>query len=153
VYGTNQQLEANHTSALRYQKVIADRFTEVFSPIKKDVEVTEKELSDNDLVILGSPTENSLSKIVCEKLGLETGKYFFKWMGNTYNYNDDGLYVTFPNPFNEKKTVYLFLANSAQELFQMTKRHQPAPAWALFKADRIVKRGYLSVSELEIILN
>ena len=153
VYGTNQQLEANHTTALRYQKVIADRFTEVFSPIKKDVEVTEKELAENDLVILGSPTENSLAKIVCEKLGVATGKYFFKWMGSTYNYNDDGLYVTFPNPFNEKKTVYLFLANSAQELFQMTKRHQPAPAWALFKGDKIVKRGYHSVSELEKILN
>lgn len=153
VYGTNQQIEANHTTALRYQKVIADRFTEVFSPIKKDGEVTREELEKNDLVILGSPTENSLAKVVCDKLGIETGKYFFKWMGTTYNYNDDGLYVTLPNPFNEKKAVYLFLANSAQELYQMTKRHMPAPAWALFKGDKIVKRGYHSNSESEIVLN
>ncbi|MDP2037581.1 MAG: hypothetical protein Q8L04_09385, partial [Ignavibacteria bacterium] len=153
VYGTNQQIEANHTIALRYQKAIADRFTEVFSPIKKDGEVSEKELAENDLVILGSPTENSLAKTVCEKLGVETGKYFLKWMGTTYNYNNDGLYVTFPNPFNEKKTVYMFLANSAQELYQMTKRHQPAPAWALFKGDKIVKRGYHQSEELEVNFN
>ena len=153
VYGTNQQIEANHTIALRYQKVIADRFTEVFSPIKKDGEVSEKELAANDLVILGSPTENSLAKIICDKLGIETGKYFFKWMSTTYNYNNDGLYVTFPNPFNEKKTVYMFLANSAQELYQMTKRHQPAPAWALFKGDKIVKRGYHQSEELEVNFN
>ncbi len=152
VYGTNQQIEANHTIALRYQKVIADRFTEVFSPIKKDAEVCPEELSKKDLVILGSPTENSLAKTICGKLGIETGKYFFKWMGTTYNYNDDGLYLTMPNPFNEKKTVYLFLANSAQELYQMTKRHTPAPAWALFKGDKIVKRGYHSVNEYEISL-
>jgi len=149
VYGTSQQIEANHTIALRYQRVIADRFTEVFSPIKKDVEVSIEDLSKSDLVVLGSPTENSLAKTICDKLEIETGKYFFKWMGTTYNYNDDGLYLTFPNPFNEKKTIYLFLANSAQELYQMTKRHTPAPAWALFKGDKIVKRGYLPVSEFE----
>ncbi len=152
VYGTNQQIEANHTIALRYQRVIADRFTEVFSPIKKDGEVCEKELSNNDLVILGSPIENSLAKTICDKIGITTGKNYFKWMGTTYSFNDDGLYLTLPNPFNEKKTVYLFLANSAQELFQMTKRHLPAPAWALYKGDRIVKKGYHSIAEHEICL-
>ena len=113
VYGTNQQLEANHTMALRYQKAIADRFTEILPTVKKDSEIGEKELKENDLVILGSDTENSLTKRLIEKTGLETGKYFFKWMGELYSKTDEGLYLTFPNPFNNKKTVYMFIGNSA----------------------------------------
>ncbi|RJP72988.1 MAG: hypothetical protein C4539_02625 [Ignavibacteriales bacterium] len=142
VYGTNQQIEANHTIALRYQKMVADRFTEVFQPIKKDSEIDEKELAEKDIIVLGGTSDNSLSNVLCEKYGIECGKYFFSWMNDLYTQNDDGLFVCFPNPFNKKKTVYMFLANSAQQLYQMTKKHQSMPAWALFKGDKIIKRGY-----------
>lgn len=153
VYGTNQQVEANHTIALRYQRQIADRFTEVFSPIKKDCEVDEKEMLENDIVILGGVSENSLAKKLVEKSGLISGKYFFEWNGDLFSKNDDGLYLTFPNPYNSKKIVYMFIANSAQQLYQMTKRHQPAPAWALFKGDRIVKKGYQFPEQFEKTIN
>jgi len=152
IYGTTQQIEANHTIALRYQKMVADRFTEVFQPLKKDSEVGESELSQNDLIILGGSSENSLAKKVLEQLGIECGKYFFKWNGTLYNNNDDGLYLTYPNPYNPQKTVYIFIANSAQQLYQMTKAHQTMPAWALYKGSRIVKRGYYPNSPLEINL-
>ncbi len=142
VYGTNQQIEANHTIALRYQKMVADRFTEVFQPIKKDSEIDEKELAEKDIIVLGGTSDNSLSKLLCEKFGIECGKYFFSWMNDLYTSNDDGLFVCFPNPYNKNKTVYMFLANSAQQLYQMTKRHQSMPAWALFKGEKIIKKGY-----------
>ncbi|RJP74125.1 MAG: hypothetical protein C4539_00700 [Ignavibacteriales bacterium] len=142
VYGTNQQIEANHTIALRYQKMVADRFTEVFQPIKKDSELDEKELAEKDIIVLGGTSDNSLSKMLCDKFGIECGKYFFSWMNELYTANDDGLFVCFPNPFNKNKIVYLFLANSAQQLYQMTKKHQSMPAWALFKGDKIIKKGY-----------
>jgi hypothetical protein len=153
VYGTTQQVEANHTIALRYQRQIADRFTEVFSPIRKDCEVDEKNLRDNDLVILGGVSDNSLTKKIIVKLGLESGKYFFKWMGEIYSKNDDGLYLTFPNPFNNKKAVYMFIGNSAQQLYQMTKRHQPVPAWGLFKGDKLIKKGYQIPDQFEKTIN
>ncbi|MFA7288927.1 MAG: C45 family autoproteolytic acyltransferase/hydrolase, partial [Melioribacteraceae bacterium] len=142
VYGTKQQIEANHTIALRYQKMVADRFTETFQPIKKDSEIDESELAKNDIIILGGVSENTLTEKLLSKLGITNGKYFFEWDGNTYNNNDDGLYLTYPNPYNSAKTLYLFIANSAQQLYQMTKRHQSMPAFALFKGDKIVKKGY-----------
>jgi hypothetical protein len=149
IYGTTQQIEANHTIALRYQKMVADRFTEVFQPLRKDSEVDESELSKNDLIILGGPSENSLAKKLFGKLGIECGKYFFKWNGTLYCNNDDGLYLTYPNPYNPQKTVYIFIGNSAQQLYQMTKAHQTMPAWALFKGSKIVKKGYHSNPSLE----
>lgn len=152
IYGTTQQIEANHTIALRYQKMVADRFTEVFQPLRKDSEVDESELTESDLIILGGPSDNSFAKKIFAKLGIENGKYFFKWNGTLYNNNDDGLYLTYPNPFNPQKTVYIFIGNSAQQLYQMTKAHQTMPAWALFKGSKIVKKGYHCNSALEIVL-
>lgn len=152
IYGTTQQIEANHTIALRYQKMVADRFTEVFQPLRKDSELDESELQKNDLIILGGPSENSFAQKLFDKLGIECGKYFFKWNGVLYNNNDEGLYLTYPNPYNPKKTVYIFISNSAQQLYQMTKAHQTMPAWALFKGSKIIKRGYHTNSTYEITL-
>ncbi|MDQ7818544.1 MAG: C45 family autoproteolytic acyltransferase/hydrolase [Melioribacteraceae bacterium] len=152
IYGTSQQIEANHTIALRYQKMVADRFTEIFQPLRKDGEVDENELAKNDLIILGGPSENSFAKKVFEKLGIDCGKYFFKWNGALYNHNDDGLYITYPNPYNPNKTVYIFIGNSAQQLYQMTKAHQTMPAWAIYKGNKIVKKGYHCNNALEIVL-
>lgn len=150
IYGTAQQIEANHTIGLRYQKMAADRFTEVFQPLFKDSEISREDLSSNDLIILGGPSENSLAAEIFEKIGIECGKYFFKWNGQLYNNNDDGLYLTYPNPYNPEKTLYIFIGNSAQQLYQMTKAHQTMPAWALFKGSRIVKKGYYPVDQFEI---
>lgn len=152
IYGTTQQIEANHTIALRYQKMVADRFTEVFQPLRKDSEVDESELQKNDLIILGGPSENSLAKKIFDKFGIECGTYFFKWNGALYNNNDDGLYLTYPNPYNPQKTVYVFIGNSAQQLYQMTKAHQTMPAWALFKGSRIVNKGYYPHQNFKINL-
>jgi hypothetical protein len=53
----------------------------------------------------------------------------------------------------KKRVIYLFLANSAMELYHMTKRHQSLPGWALFKGDQIVDRGYRLVDGLVVDLN
>lgn len=152
IYGTSQQIEANHTIGLRYQKMVADRFTEVFQPLIKDSEIASDDLAVNDLIILGGPSENSFAAEIFKKIGLECGKYFFKWNGQLYNNNDDGLYLTYPNPYNPAKTIYIFIGNSAQQLYQMTKAHQTMPAWALFKGAGIVKKGYYPVGQFEIKL-
>jgi hypothetical protein len=152
IYGTTQQIEANHTIALRYQKMVADRFTEKFQPLIKDSEVSEEELKNNDLIILGGPSENSIAEKILAQFGIESGKYFFKWNGILYNNNDNGLYLTYPNPYNPNKAVYIFIGNSAQQLYQMTKAHQTMPAWALFKGSRIIKKGYHPNELLEINL-
>jgi hypothetical protein len=65
---------------------------------------------------------------------------------------DDGLFLALPNPTNREKVVYLFVSNSALELYQMTKRFQGMPSWALFKGDQVIDRGFHQVEGFEIEL-
>ncbi len=142
VYGTSRQIEANHTLALRYRTLLADRYSEILPPVRKDSEITQKELESSDLIVMGGVADNGLTRILVEKLGLSVGKNFFRWRGKTYGASDDGLFVVFPNPFNPKKVVYLVIGNSALQLHEMTKTYRRVPAWAVFKGDKMVEKGY-----------
>jgi hypothetical protein len=63
---------------------------------------------------------------------------------------DDGLFVAMPNPFVRGRMVYLFAANSALQLYQMTKRHQSMPTWAVFKGETPVLRGFLEPAAMSV---
>ncbi len=149
VYGTTRQIEANHTLALRYRDLLADRFTEILPPVKKDSEIEEMELKTHDLFVLGGTADNELMKRIAEKLGLVLGKNFFQWQGKTYGDSDDGLFVAYPNPYNPQKVVYLVIANSALQFYRMTKQYQQVPSWAIFKGEAMVKTGYHPMEALE----
>ena len=145
VYGTSRQIEANHTLALRYATVLADQYSEILPPVKKDSEITESDLASSDLFVLGGIEDNQLMKIMKEKLGLSLEKSWFRWQDRIYADSDDGLFVVVPNPFNSNKVAYLVIGNSALELYQMTKQYKGLPAWAIFKKDAIECKGYHDV--------
>jgi hypothetical protein len=150
VYGTSRQIEANHTLALRYRTLLADTYAEILSPVRKDSEITRKELETSDLFILGGVNDNGLMKEVAAKLGLSVGKNVFSWQGKTFGSSDDGLVAVYPNPYNPQKVVYLLVANSALQLYRMTERYHRMPAWALFKGGKIVEKGYHPVENFKI---
>jgi hypothetical protein len=152
-YGTSRQIEANHTLTIRYRDTLADRYTEILPPVKKDSEVSEEELAANDIFVLGGTADNSLMERMVKKLGLSVGKNFFQWQGQTYGAADDGLFAAFPNPFNPQKVVYLLIANSALQLYHMTKQYNSMPSWALFKGEGIVKQGYHPPENLHLTIN
>jgi hypothetical protein len=142
VYGTKRQDEANRTLATRYQAVLADAFTEVLPELRKDCEVNAVERDSSPLIIFGGPSENLLAGEMFPALGIEAGQNWFRWNGRLFSDPDDGLMAAFPHPFDPNRAVYVVLANSALELYQMTKRHQRLPSWALFKGERVAGRGY-----------
>lgn len=142
VYGTSQEIEANHTLGLRFQSVLADAFTDIMVPVRKESEVDLKDLSDSDLILLGGPSDNALAGAIADSLGLSMGKNMFRWRGKIYADPEDGFFAAYPNPYNPKKVVYLFAGNSANELFQMTKRSPSLPSWGIFKGEQIVERGF-----------
>jgi hypothetical protein len=142
VYGTKRQVEANHTLALRFSTALADRFTEDLIPIIKDSELNKEQLENSDLLVLGNVEDNSLMKLLCDKLEIKVNKNLFEWNDKIYGRSDEGLFLALPNPFNGDKTVYLFITNSALELYQMTKVINRIPQWAIFRGDKIVEQGY-----------
>jgi hypothetical protein len=147
VYGTAAQTEANRTLALRYQGVIADQFTEDLLPVRQDNGCTPSELGGSDLVLLGSGADNEVLRAIAPQVGVTLGRNFFVWRGTKYAQPDDGLFLAAPNPYNGRKFVYLFVANSAVQLWQMTRRYQPLPVWALFKGEQVNSRGVLPAKQ------
>jgi hypothetical protein len=142
VYGTCREIEAFHTLGLRFCTVLADAFSETLPPLHKDSEVTQQELADSDLILLGGSEDNLLTKDAGEKLGLKLGKNWFFWNGLVYGHESDGLVVVCPSPYNPQRMVTLIVANSALQLFQMTKAYQSLPSWAIFRGEKIIERGY-----------
>lgn len=150
IHGTSRQIEANRTLAFGFQEVLADRYSEILCPVKKESEVTGKDLRENDLMVLGGTADNTLTKKLAEQLGLKLGKNHFTWMGKTYGDSDDGLIAVFPNPYNKQKAVYLIIGNSALQLYQMTRRYHRISSWAVFKNDKVKEQGYFSRKSFHI---
>lgn len=150
VYGTSRQIEANHTLATRWQTTLADAYVEILPPLVKDCELDAEEAADSDLIVLGSKEDNSLVARIAEKLPLEAGKNFFRWNGRLYARPDDGLFLVVPNPYNQKRALYLVYANSALQLYQMTKSYtQGIQSWAVFKGDKIEAQGPHAIEAFE----
>ena len=142
IYGTKRQIEANHTLALRFNTTLADRYTEVLKPVIKDSEVTEEDMKNFDLIVLGNPVENSFMQDLAWELNLDTNKNMFVWRDETYTRSDQGLFAAFANPYNPERAVYLLNANSAMQLYHMTRDRYRMPSWAIFKNNEILEKGY-----------
>jgi len=150
VYGTNRQIEANHTMALQWQTTLADTYSEILPHIMKDSEINRDELSRKDLFVLGDIAGNRLLAGIADKLGIDLGRNYFRWQGRTYGDEDDGLIVVFPNPYNPKKVVYVIIANSSLQLYRMTRTYRRLPSWAVCKGEKIVNKGYHPVGRYHI---
>ena len=143
VHGTGRQVEANRTLALRWQSTLADAWTEKLVPLVKDCEVSDQELAEHDLVVLGGSSENSVTARLAGKLPAAFGRNHFRWAGKGYGRPDDGLFLVLPNPFNPKRALFLIVGNSALELHLMTKSYSPRiPAWAVFRGDEAKLQGF-----------
>jgi hypothetical protein len=150
VYGTSKHTDTNRTLAMRLQASIADAFTEILIPLKKDSELTGEEISSHDLLIIGSPEDNSFLERFKEKIPVKFGKGFFEWNGKLFSSPDDGLFLAISNPFNKDRVWYIFLANSALELYHMTKRYQILPTWAIFKGEKVLDKGFAEEKDFSI---
>jgi len=155
VYGTSREVEANRSLALNFRDLMADAFTEILPPVKPDAEVTQEELASRDLVVYGGPEANSLlARIVAEHpLPVTFGKGFFRFQGRTYGSSRDGLALALPNPYNPKRTLFLYTANSRLELWHMTHLFQRGlPGWALYRGAETVAKGFHREERHEVAL-
>jgi hypothetical protein len=144
-WGSLRTPEVQRTLALQWREVLAEATTEVLLPAKPDAEFTDPELRDHDLILLGGAEDNALvARLQAEaKLPATFGPGWFRWQGKLHARPEEGLALAFPNPWNPKRTIYLLAANSALQLYHMTRS---APrgwqAWAVFKGNEIAAKGY-----------
>ena len=158
VHGTSRQVEANRTLALRWQGTIADAISEILPPVVPDGEVDEVVLASRDLMLLGPPSDNSVTAAalpLVRKAGvpIEFGPGWFRFRGKTYSRPDDGVLLSAPNPWNPKRNLTLVAANSPVQLWQMTKAYVPGLApWAVYRGDEAKEQGYFAPARFSIPL-
>lgn len=153
VYGTGRMDEGNHTLARRWQETVANTYIEILPPLVKDSELTRKQATDHDLIVMGTLNDNAWFTDGVGGLPVEFGRNHFKWRGETYGRPDDGLFLVVPNPLNAKRVMYVIAANSALQLHEMTKRYtRDIPSWAVFSGDEVMDKGYHAPSGFEITI-
>jgi hypothetical protein len=151
VYGTARQIEANHTLALRLESVLADAFSETLPPVVPDAEMDDTALAAHDLFVLGDPRDNTVLARLLPRLPVEAGAGFFRFEGETYADERDGLYLALPSPFAPQRVLHVLLANSPLQLFEMTKTYRPGlPAWAVFRGEKVEREGHFPVERFSL---
>jgi hypothetical protein len=122
--------------------MLADKFTETLVPVIKDSELSEDEIRNKDLLIIGNISDNNLMELLANNLDLNLSKNSFSFSGKNYTNSEDGLFAAYPNPFNKRNTVYLFSPNSAQQLYNMTTNFNRLPSWGIFSGEKVIEKGY-----------
>ncbi|WP_257449614.1 C45 family autoproteolytic acyltransferase/hydolase [Archangium lipolyticum] len=155
VHGTAREVESQRTLTLNFRETLANALTETLAPVKPDAEVTAQELAEKDLILLGNTEDNALlARLAAEKkLPVELGRRFFRWQGTTYGRSDDGIAMALPNPWNPKRILYLYVANSGTQLWHMTRvLHKDLRGWAVFRNGEVRGKGFHELDALAMDL-
>lgn len=151
VFGTTREIEAQHTMADRFQTALADAYLEILPPLVKDSELSDTERRERDLIVIGGAAENVYAASLATQGGFELGRGYFRVDGVTYDRPEQGLFLVVPNPEAPERVVYLVAANSALQLWRMTKSYRgEIPSWAIFEGDTIERSGYHAPPGFEI---
>jgi hypothetical protein len=155
VWGSAREVEAGRSLGLLWRDVVADAFVEILPPLVVDAEASDADLAAKDLVLLGGAADNLVvARLAREgKLPVELGNGFFRFRGTTYARPDDGIAIAFPNPWNPRRAVYLYAANSRLQLWQMVKSFQRGqPGFAIWRGGEVVGKGHGGAERYELTL-
>jgi hypothetical protein len=145
VWGSARQVEAGRSLGFLWRDVVADAFVEILPPLVPDAEVTDADLAATDLVLLGGAHDNLVvARLAREaRLPVELGNGFFRFQGKLYARPDDGLALALPNPWNPRRAVYLYVANSRLQLWHLVKAYaRGQPGFGVWRAGEVVAKGH-----------
>jgi TolA-binding protein len=117
--------------------------------------VTSKQLEENNLVLIGSPSNNKALALINDKLPIKIEKEGIRIGERVYEGKDLGLIMIAPNPLNEKKFVEIFFAFDPSLLdeavfmrYEETFEHIDETDYIIFSSDflksnfRAIEQGF-----------
>jgi Phospholipase B/S-layer like family, C-terminal region len=105
VYGTLHEAEANHEAAILLQQSVRRREHNITPVIKMDSEVTEQDLANHHLLLIGRPTNNSLVQRFQDILPATFGTHSFEIRGTVYAHAESAIIMAINNPLNPRYSV------------------------------------------------
>ncbi len=113
VYGTQGETPTNREAALEVQKGIIERGSNITVAVKSDRDVSDDELKNHHVLLIGRPETNSVVARFRSAFPLTFGTQSFTVRGETYAHANSGVLVVAENPLNNRYSVVVATGLSA----------------------------------------
>jgi hypothetical protein len=120
VYGTLMEAGTNRYAAEQLQKQFLDQFESAVM-IRKDFEVTERELAEHDILFIGRPETNSVLAVWSKPLSLDYDGAVFKLNGKDHASENEAMVLAAANPKNNRHMVVIIAGNSPLSTVLLTR--------------------------------
>jgi hypothetical protein len=114
VYGTRDEEAGNRATAVLIQNAIRTHWSNQTIPIKADREVSESELKDHHLILVGRPDCNAVVERFRDALPITFGWRSFAVRGQTYAHSGSGVVTVATNPLNGRYSIAVYAGLSAE---------------------------------------
>jgi hypothetical protein len=113
VFGTTDDEVANRRAAEQLQRIIRVRWSNETIPIIADRDLTDEQIKNHHLVLIGCPDSNLLTKRFREALPVSFGPRSFRIGADQYAHCDSGLLAAADNPTNPRFSIVVLAGLSA----------------------------------------
>jgi hypothetical protein len=113
VYGTADDEVANRQAAEKLQRIIRVRWSNELIPILADRDMTDEQLKNHHLVLIGRPDTNALTKRFASSLPVSFGLRSFKVGADHYAHCESGVLLAADNPANVRFSIVVLAGLSA----------------------------------------
>ena len=113
VYGTLDEEPTNREAALDLQKAIIEHGSNITVPVKSDREVSDDELKNHHVLLIGRPETNRVVARFRTALPVAFGSQSFTVRGETYAHANSAVIVAAENPLNVRYSIVVAAGLSA----------------------------------------
>jgi hypothetical protein len=122
VYGTLKDKSAQREAAGHLARKIARRWSNQDVPVKADTDVTDADLKERHLLLIGRPDCNAATAKVARGLPVTFGPASFVLRGDTYAHPGSAVIAAGGNPLNPRYSVVVYAGLGAEATWQSVQR-------------------------------
>jgi hypothetical protein len=142
VYGTSDEAGANRYAAEQVAKDVLEMYEDAV-PVRKDFEVTDRDLRDREVIFVGRPATNSALAAWQSKLSLNYDGGVFTIDGKDHGAETESLAWTAANPLDPKHMVLVLAGNSPVETVRVAKKQFKATQYAVYDSGKETSSGFI----------
>ncbi len=113
-----------------------DQFADGFPTVVTDRELTEQQILDSNLVLFGTPETNSVVGRIAHQLPIEIGDQTYTILGRTFEGEDLGLVLCYPNPLQPGRYVLIYAGELYGRRLTINHKHDMLPDFLIFDSTK-----------------
>jgi hypothetical protein len=113
LYGTDDEEPANRQAAEALQQAIREHGSNITVPVRKDTDVSEKELQDHHLLLVGRPQANAVTGRFALAWPVRFGSGSFVARGQAFAHPDSAVIAAAENPLRKRYSAVVIAGLSA----------------------------------------